>query len=68
MTSSEFSRFDVDDWVSGGRPDFESSPEVFTCMRTLRGEVRFEGMALLRAEAAFTDPKVWTLKRLGIAR
>ena len=53
--------------MSGGRPDFESSPEVFTCRRTLRGDIRSEGSALLRAEAAFTDPKVWTLKRLGIA-
>ena len=44
--------------MSGGRPDFESSPEVFTCKRTLRGDVRFEGRALSRAEAAFTDPKV----------
>jgi hypothetical protein len=53
-------RFEDDmDWVSGGRPDFESSPEVFTCRRTLKGDVRrFEESALSRAEAAFTDPKV----------
>lgn len=45
--------------MSGGRPDFESSPEVFTCRKTLRGDVvRFEGSALSRAEAAFMDPKV----------
>ena len=54
--------------MSGERPDFESSPEVFTCRRTLRGDVRVEGSALSRAEAAFTVPNVWTLKRLGMAR
>ena len=55
--------------MSGGSPDFESSPEVFTCRRTLKGDVlRFEGRVLLRAEADFMDPKVWTLKRLGIAK
>ena len=65
ITSSELSRSDHDvDWVSRGRPDFESSPEVCTCTRTLRGDERFEGSAFSRAEAAFTDPGVWTLKRL----
>lgn len=43
----------------GGNPDFESSPEVLTCRKTLIGEVRSDGMALFRAVATLGDVRVW---------
>lgn len=53
---------------SGGRPDFESSPEVLTCSRTLRGEEsRSAGRALFTASAALIEDRVWIVCRFGIA-
>lgn len=53
---------------SGARPDFESSPEVLTCSRTLRGEEsRSAGRALFTASAALIDDMVWIVCRFGIA-
>jgi hypothetical protein len=48
----------VEEVVRGDKPDFEPSPEVLTCRRTLRGEVRSDGMALSRAVAALADVRV----------
>lgn len=53
--------------VRGGRPDFESSPDVLTCRKTLREEVRSTGIALLSAVAALLDVRVSIAYRLGIA-
>ena len=39
----------------GERPDFESSPEVLTWMRTLSSDSRFSGQFLLSAVASFWD-------------
>ena len=49
------------------RPDFESSPEVLTWMRTLRRDSRSSGQFLLSAVASFWDEIVWTVWRFGIA-
>lgn len=53
--------------VSGGKPDLDSSPEVFTWTRMLRGSAREEGRALFSAVAALEDVRVWMAYRFGIA-
>jgi len=50
----------------GGKPDLESSPEVFTCSRTFNGaESRSGGNALFIASAAFTEDIVCREHRFG---
>jgi len=49
------------------RPDFESSPEVLTWMRTFRRDCRSSGQFLFSAVASFWDETVWTAWRFGIA-
>ena len=48
-------------------PDFESSPEVLTWMRTFRRDCRSSGQFLFSAAASFWDETVWTVWRFGIA-
>ena len=54
--------------VRGGRPDFESSPDVLIWIRTFRGDVvvRSEGRALFRAFAALIKLTVWTQYKFGM--
>ena len=62
--SSEFPSFEV----KGGSPDFESSPEVLTCNKTLSGEdSRSAGRARFIASADFSDESVCNVYRFGIA-
>jgi len=42
-----------------GNPDFASSPEVFTCSKTLSGVVLSGGSDLFNALAAFAEVTVW---------
>jgi hypothetical protein len=54
-TSSELE----EEGVRGGRPDFESSPEVLIWIRTFRGDVvRSDGRALFRAFADLIELRV----------
>jgi hypothetical protein len=53
--------------VSGGSPDFEFSPDVLIWSKMFRGVVRDSGRPLFKPVAAFSELRVWTQYRLGIA-
>ena len=65
LKSSDSSGFE--EGVRGGRPDFESSPDVLTWIRTFRGDARSKGSALFSAFAALIEQSVWMQYKFGMA-
>jgi len=63
--SSDSSKFE--EGVRGKRPDFESSPDVLTWIRTFKGDSRSEGRALFSAFAALIEFRVWIQYKFGMA-
>lgn len=65
LMSSDSSRFE--EGARGEKPDFESSPDVLTWIKTFKGDARSEGRALFSAFAALIEFRVWMQYKFGMA-